>query len=144
MKCDEIEVYLSGFLDNELPQQQRQMVQAHLETCKRCRGELEQLREMQRRAGQIELSLPGKRDWERMEKRIFQSISRGLGWVILIVWSIVTFGYASFQFATAPGEPLFEKILVFGFFLGLGLLFLSVLSERMRESRTDRYKGVLR
>ena len=42
----------------------------------------------------------------------------------------------------SPSEPLFEKILVFGLFLGIALLFLSVLSERIRESRTDRYKGV--
>jgi len=79
-----------------------------------------------------------------MENQIFAQLTRGFGWVILIVWSIVTVGYSIFQYAMSPGEPLFEKILVFGFFLGVALLFLSVLSERLRDAKSDRYKGVMK
>ncbi len=144
MHCDRIEVLLSGFIDNELTQQERQAVENHLETCQKCREVVEELRRLQRETAKMVIQHPSGRDWEKVEKNLFQTASRSLGWIILVVWSIVTAGYALFQFATSPGEPIIEKILVFGLFLGLGLLFLSVLSERLRESRTDRYKGVLK
>lgn len=79
-----------------------------------------------------------------METTILESVSRGFGWLILVVWSITTVGYALFHYAMSPSEPLFQKILVFGIFLGIALLFFSVLCQRIRESRTDRYKGVLK
>lgn len=144
MHCDRIEVLLSGYIDNELTQQQRQAVENHLESCPACRDVVEELRRLQRETAKISIEHPSGREWEQVEKHLFQTASRSLGWMILIVWSIVTAGYALFQFALSPGEPFIEKILVFGLFMGLGLLFLSVLMERLRESRTDRYKGVLK
>ncbi|MFZ0429157.1 MAG: zf-HC2 domain-containing protein [Acidobacteriota bacterium] len=142
MNCEEIEVSLSGYLDNELTQQESQRIELHLETCAHCRQVLEELREAQQAAQKLELAQPSHEEWKHMENHILEKSTRGLGWVILIVWSIITAAYAIFQFAMSPSEPLFEKILVFSLFLGIALLFLSVLSERIRESRTDRYKGV--
>ena len=45
MKCQEIEVYLSGYLDQELTQQQEQKVRLHLETCSHCPEVLNRLEE---------------------------------------------------------------------------------------------------
>lgn len=144
MLCDQIEVSLSGFIDGELPQQQSQMIARHLETCERCAALVAELRAVRERTARMDIDKPTGNEWKKVEKNIFQSMSRNLGWAIVIVWSAVTAGYALFQLAISPTEPLFEKILVFGLFLGFGLLFLSVLSERVRESKTDRYKGVQR
>ncbi len=142
MNCHEIEVSLSGYLDKELTQQESQRIELHLQTCSHCRTVLEELREAQRAAQTLELAQPSHEEWKHMESHILEKTTRNLGWLILIVWSVVTAAYAAFQFALSPNEPLLEKILVFGLFLGIALLFLSVLSERIRESRTDRYKGV--
>lgn len=142
MQCQEIETLLSGYIDGELPLQQAQQVEAHLDSCERCRREVEEITSIKRATGELSYQEPSSLEWQLMEQLIFQRISRGLGWVILIVWSVVTLGYGLFQLAVSPHEPLFEKILVFGIFLGMALLFLSVLSERIRDSRTDRYKGV--
>ena len=142
MLCDQIEVSLSGFIDDELPQQQRQMIARHLEGCANCARLVEELRAVRKHTAKMRIENPSGSEWRTVERHIFQSMSRGLGWIIVIVWSAVTAGYGLFQLAVSPSEPLFEKILVFGFFLGFGLLFLSVLSERVRDSKTDRYKGV--
>ena len=142
MQCDDIEVYLSGYIEQELPQQQDQKVRLHLQECERCQQLLGELRDLKRGTRELRFHEPSRKEWKQMEQKILQNISRGAGWLVLIVWSIVTAGYSLFQLATSPNEPIFEKILVFGLFLGLGLVFLSVLFERLRESRTDRYKGV--
>ncbi|HUV12925.1 MAG TPA: zf-HC2 domain-containing protein [Acidobacteriota bacterium] len=142
MNCKEIEVYLSGYLDGELTQQEAQRVELHLETCSVCPQLLKELVTAQEAARNIELPQPGKQEWKKMENTILENISRRFGWLILVIWSATTVGYAFFQYAASPSEPLFQKILVFGIFLGIALLFFSVLCQRIRESRIDRYKGV--
>ena len=144
MKCEEIEVYLSGYLDRELTQQDRQPVEHHLRSCKQCECLLQELREAKKAAQGLDVEQPAEEDWRIIEAHILERVGQGLGWSILLVWLVVTAVYCFYQYATSPSEPLFEKILVFSLFLGFGLLFLSVLNQRIRERRTDRYKGVLK
>ena len=144
MKCEEIEVYLSGYLDRELTQQDRQPVENHLRSCEECGRLLEKLKEAKEAAQGLDMKPLAEEDWKIMEAHILERIGQGLGWSILLVWLVVTVAYCLYQYVTSPSEPLFEKILVFSLFLGFGLLFLSVLSQRIREHRTDRYKGVLK
>jgi hypothetical protein len=142
MKCEEVEVFLSGHLDGELTQQQEQWVAVHLDSCTRCPAILEDLRAAQKAARNLEIDQPRRKEWNIMESQILERTSRGVGWLILIVWAIVTAVFCIYQYATSPAEPLFEKVLTFGFFLGFALLFFSVLCQRLRESKTDRYRGV--
>jgi anti-sigma factor RsiW len=144
MKCEEIEVYLSGYLDGELTQQDRQPVENHLRGCKACKVLLEELRQAKMATQGLEVERLDEQEWKIMEARVLERIGQGLGWSILIVWLAVTSVYTLYQYGTSPNEPLLEKILVFGLFLGFGLLFFSVLSRRLRERQTDRYKGVLK
>ena len=144
MNCDEIEVYLTGYLDGELTQQDRQPVENHLRTCEKCGKILAELRKAKEATRSLEMVQPQEEDWERMESHILERLGQGLGWSILLVWLIVTAAYSLYQYGTSPDEPFFEKVLVFSLFLGIGLLFLSVLSQRLRERQTDRYKGVLK
>ena len=142
MKCGDIEVYLSGYLDGELSEERRHQIDSHLLSCRSCQQVLEQLSTLRKETEAMNYLEPSGQEWRRMEKSIFASISRGLGWIVLAVWSVVTCFYGCYEYFSSPTEPLFQKILMFAFFLGLGLLFLSVLSERIRDSRTDRYKGI--
>lgn len=142
-KCDQIEVYLSGYLDDELTQQDRQRVSLHLSTCRHCKEVLQDLEGARQAAQQLQIEQPTRREWKEMEMQLFERTTRGLGWLIVIVWSVVTACYGIYQFAVSP-EGLFGKILVFSLFLGLGLVFFSILLQRIRESRTDRYKGVFK
>ena len=144
MKCEEIEVYLSGYLDGELTQQDRQPLEIHIRSCQHCQTVLAQLREAQEATHRLDMEEPETEEWNMMEARVLERISQGLGWSVLLVWLVVTTAYTLYQYASSPTEPLFEKILVFSLFLGVGLLFLSVLSQRVRERRTDRYRGVLK
>ena len=144
MRCEDIEVSISGYLDGELTQQESQRIEIHLQNCPECSKTFENLEKAQQAAKQLLIEQPSKEEWSAMENQIFAKVTRGFGWSILIVWSVVTVVYAAFQYAIAPNEPFIEKILVFGFFLGVALLFLSVLYERLREAKTDRYKGVFK
>ena len=138
----EIEVLLSGYLDGELTQQERQKVGVYLERDERYREILAELERVKTETESLHYEEPSSGDWKLMEKSLVEDVSRGLGWVILSVWAVVLTAYGLWELATTPDEPLMGKLLVFGVFLGIALLFFSVLSQRMRESRTDKYKGV--
>ncbi len=142
MNCNQIEVKLSGYIDRELTQQDAQRVELHLASCPACREVLEDLQLAKAAAEQLDVEQPSREEWKEMEEHILERATRGVGWIILIVWSIATTAYGALHYALSPNEPLLQKILIFGLFLGLALVFFSVLMERVRESRTDRYRGV--
>ncbi len=142
MPDKEIEVLLSGYLDGELTQQERQKVDVYLERDERYREILAELERVKAETEHLHYEEPSSGDWKTMEKSLVQDVSRGLGWVILSIWAVALTSYGLWELAAAPDEPLTGKLLVFGFFLGVALLFCSVLTQRMRESRRDKYKGV--
>lgn len=77
-----------------------------------------------------------------MKSPLFQNLSKALGWSLLCLWAVIITSYGLWALATSPEESLLLKLLVFGFFLGVVLLFFSVLIKRIREGRNDKYKGV--
>jgi hypothetical protein len=69
-------------------------------------------------------------------------LSRGVGWLLLIVAAVVMGGIAVYGFLADPGIEWFWKLLISAFYLGLIGLFVSVLRQRLIERKTDKYKDV--
>ncbi|HSR51289.1 MAG TPA: hypothetical protein VLV83_10705 [Acidobacteriota bacterium] len=144
---EEKEIYLSGYLDGELPQQQRQEVEAMLEADPDMRQLYEKMREIKgevRHAAAMTIEMPTGEDWADVQNNLLGRASRRMGGLILAVWLLMVTLYGLYWYAFQTQDSLIEKVVVFGLISGLGLLFFSVLSERIKESRTDRYKGVHR
>jgi anti-sigma factor RsiW len=132
---------LSGHLDGELTQADEQRVRIHLEDCAVCRANYEELSKLREVAMTTHLDQPRDLQWNERPRGLFSSLSRGFGWLVLIVWAIGTGGFALWQLATGP-EALAEKLIVFGGLFGLGLLFVSILVDRLRAAQTDPYREV--
>jgi hypothetical protein len=62
---------------------------------------------------------------------------------MVLAWAAVILVFAVWQLATAP-EDLGVKLLVASPTAGVVLLFLSVLLDRLRTYKTDRYRRVLK
>jgi len=137
------EALLSGFVDGELTQADEQRVRLHLEDCTRCRGLVDELQALREAAMASRFSEPNPTEWGELPRGWASSMCRSLGWVLVAVWTAATAAYALWQVATSP-EGLVVKVLIFGAVAGLGLLLMSVLLDRVRAARTDRYKGVER
>lgn len=65
-----LERQLSAYLDNELTAEDAAPVRAHLETCARCRSELERLRGVKRLLGAVPERTPPAEVWETLRKRL--------------------------------------------------------------------------
>jgi hypothetical protein len=68
--------------------------------------------------------------------------TRGLGWILFIVGVLGISGIAIYEFIidTSMATPI--KILTGLAWIGLGVLLVSVLRQRLIERKTDKYKDV--
>lgn len=137
------EELISGYLDGALPQVQSQKVRLHVEDCGACRTLLEELRTLREAAMSTRLNSPADDEWPELPRTVPGRLSRKAGWVVLVAWLLVVTGLALWRFLTQAGDPL-EIFLALGLPGALLLLFLSVLMDRLRDLKTDRYRGVHR
>ncbi len=132
---------LTGYLDSELNQEKEQRVRLHLEDCTVCReffGDMGETREV---SMNTRFAVPKDDQWNEAPRGVASFTARWIGWALLMVWCVALAGYGLWQFLTSPGE-FWVKLSVFGLLSGVGLLFISVLIDRIKASRTDRYNGV--
>jgi hypothetical protein len=134
---------LSGYLDGELTQAEAQFVEVCLESSENLRRELAELKSLREAIMDMEFAEPTAEQWDEHARGIFSSGARGLGWVMLIIWTACLLFYGAWQFFSS-GEDLLMKLMVFGLCFGLGLLFVSVLVERLKSYGRDKYRRVIR
>ena len=135
------ESLISGHLDGELTQAAAQRVQLHLEECRHCRNVFAELQMMREAALSTRFVEPSDDQWDERPRGFSSRYSRSLGWLLIVLWLIIIAGYALWAVWQSP-EGLFEKLLVFGGLAAFGLLFLSVLIDRITSARSDRYREV--
>jgi len=135
------EELLSGWLDGALTQGDEQRVRLHLEDCTECRARVREMSELREVTMSTRFEVPADDQWDERPRGAVSRWSRGLGWLLLIVWIAAVAGYAAWQVVTGP-ESLLEKTLFFGGASGVVLLFLSILVDRLRTLPGDRYRGV--
>jgi len=133
---------LSGYIDGELTQQERQRVVLHCDQCEQCSQNLQELQALRKRIGDSRLSVIGEDKWrETMEDSTVQ-VSRNIGWLLFIAGLLAAFGVGLFAFVFDSGMSVGEKLIVFAIYGGLATLLFSVLRQRLIERKSDKYKDV--
>ena len=133
---------LSGYVDGELTQQQRQRIDVHCASCAACARDLRELQELRESIGNARLSNKNQDVWREMMNDTTVQRSRGIGWLLLIGGVLACLGIGVFVFLFDSSIGLVEKLIVSAIYAGLGLLFYSVLRQRLIERKTDKYKDV--
>ncbi len=133
---------LSGLLDGELTQQQRQLVKLHCETCAECRENLENLRQLRQRISDSRLSELGEDLWRENMNDKKVTTPRSIGWLMLIGGLVVISGIFLIAFIFSDEVHIGMKIIMVAIYGGLATLLYSVLRQRLIERKTDKYKDV--
>ena len=137
------ESLLSGYLDGALTQGETQRIRLHLEECASCRQQVEEMRTLREVALSTRFTAPPEDRWPELPKTRISRFSRFSGWLLVILWLVVVSGLALWRFLSNTGDPV-EIFLVLGLPGGFVLLFASVLLDRLRDLKTDRYRGIHR
>jgi len=133
---------LSGYIDGELTQQQRQRVEQHCEKCSQCREDLQALRDLRERIAGVSLSPIGEDQWRETMNDPSVSTSRSIGWILFIVGTVLIGLMMVFGILMDPEVPTGMKLILFAIYGGLAALLYSVLRQRLIERKTDKYKDV--
>jgi len=142
LMAQHVDELLSGFVDGELTQQQRQRVTLHCEQCDTCRQNLEDIRALRERIGQSKLSVTGEDKWRETMNEPMVKNTLSLGWLLVIAGMVLLAGVVLVKFILDPGMALGMKLIISAIYGGMALLLISVLRQRLIERKTDKYKDV--
>jgi len=146
--CNQYKELLMGYLDNELNDHQRRQVEEHLAQCRNCAAELEQFKKLKAITDDLALVQPEDRIWQDYWSGIYNRIERRLGWILFSVAAVLLTVYGGFelieQIVADPAVGIILKIGLLMLIVGIAILFVSVLRERLYFWKADRYKDVRR
>lgn len=132
----------SGYLDDVLTQADRQRVRVRLERCAACRQLVEELRTIRENARTTRFKAPKDALQAERPSSLLSSVLRSTGWLVLMVWLVLNI--ALIFFLDVADDAGFVRLIVGASLLGWTLLLTSVLVDRLRDRKTDRYRGVAR
>ena len=133
---------LTGYLDDELTQQDRQRVEQRMINEPTYRAQFDDLTSLQTDIAGLDFQPNKTTQWNELAPDVTSRTTRSLGWLTYIISTLFLVGYGLYEFIIAETENAFVKTAVLGIFLGLVLLLISVIKQRLVESKTDRYKDV--
>ena len=133
---------LTGLIDGELTQQERQRTMLHCEQCDKCRQDLADLRALRERIGQTHFSEVGEDKWRETMNDTAVQTTRSIGWLLFITGFLVVAGVGLYEFIVDTGIHLWIKLILVAIYGGLATLLFSVWRQRLIERETDKYKDV--
>ena len=85
--------------------------------------------------------VPTDDEWREAPRSVGSSWARRLGWILVVVW-ILGAGWLAIEAFVEGSAAWYEKALIGALFGGGLLLLVSVLLDRLKALKTDRYGGV--
>lgn len=139
---EEIRRMLSAWLDGELTQVEEQRVRVHLEDCAECRRACEDMARLQEMTRSLRFAGPGEDRMKEIEKSLMVQAPRRLGWLFLVGGLAAWLVYAAVMAARHWRPPTVEELIAGAVVIGFVMLLVSVLVERLRQLRHDRYRRI--
>ena len=143
MECEEVKLKTGALIDSEINEADVPDMISHLESCYRCRNEYIELLSLQKRMQNEPVPKPPKEWFEELPHRITRRNFGLVGRLFFFLSYLLLLAFAFYSFFTS-GEGLFVKLAVGGVVIGMGLLFGVTLLDRIKERKTDRYKGIMK
>jgi len=146
MECERVLELLMGYLDGELPEEERSRVERHLASCESCRREERAYRRLSDMTESIEFVEPTEAEWKVHWQGIYNRLERGAAWILLSLGASILLLYGAYRlledFLLDSGHSLFLRIGVGTVTAGGVVLAVSVVRERLRLRKVDRYEEV--
>ncbi len=140
--CDAYDELLSGYLDGELTQGDRQRVELHVASCASCQKMYEEMTRLREGVGNLSFGEMSTEEWSKIMNGVTVRTSRVFGWLLYVGGLVLLIGYGSYEFAVDDELPAMVKTGVAAALLGLVLLLASVFRQRVIASKQDKYEDV--
>jgi anti-sigma factor RsiW len=137
---EEYEVLISGYLDGELTPDQAVRLEQIIAESPACQEEFETMKRLVYGTNAACCpSEPPDEVWDTFLDNVYNRAERRLGWLVLIAGTIALSGYGLYLYFAEPWTSAAVKLLIAAPVLGLVMLFINVLRQRLRAAKHDRY-----
>lgn len=136
---EEMQSLISGYLDGELDAADRARVERYAEAHPAYRREIEEMRDTMAVADQMEPEPVPDEVWDAFLDGVYSRVERRVGWMLTGIGAAVVLAMALYFLVVLPWAPAMVKLGVEVSLLGLAVLFVSVLRQRLFMLKTDRY-----
>ena len=144
MECEEAKLKLNALIDNEIEEGDVAPMISHLESCYRCREEYVQLLSLQKKMKGAPIPQPRKVWFEELLRRVLRRTTGMAGRIFFIGSYVLLLGYSLYHLFASQDADLCVKLVIAGTAVGFFVLLGVSISDRLRESKTDRYRGVMK
>ncbi len=139
---DDLKELINKYIDNKLSNKDKIQLQKIIREDEKLKNELKDFDEIKEVISMLKTQDPDK-DWEKYWSHLYNRLERGIGWIITSIGAILLLTFAGFQFVKElirdPELALYAKIGILALILGIVILFVSILRERIFISKTDKY-----
>jgi RsiW-degrading membrane proteinase PrsW (M82 family) len=140
--CHQINEMISGYVDNELTQQESQYVALHIENCEKCTATLVEI-------NQLKTAIKGsdmpEMDADRIDAIMQDPISTSIqtvAWSLFLIGASILLVLVTLEFLSSSHISTTDKVLSSLLWGGLLGVFASVIRQQWMARKTDKYKGV--
>lgn len=142
--CEQAKLQIQALLDNEIEEQQIAPLISHLESCYTCRNEYISFLKLQRKLAGIGIPEPPKEWFERLPNKVLHRASGIFGKALFFGSYALLLSYALYSLLGDRNTANIVKIGIAGIAVGFLVLLGITVADRVRESKDDRYKGVMK
>ncbi len=129
---------LMRYLDGELPPDRARRVEEAMEASTELRREYTVFRRMKT---DLE-DLGGLMDADRtVWTKVNQRLTRPVGWVLFLIGLVVWVAYGVYTYLTGA-NAMWQKLATSAIFVGLAILLLTAVVDRVRDLKTDPYREI--
>jgi anti-sigma factor RsiW len=143
LERDELNLKLMAYLDGEMDAAERDAFEKEIAADPELGRMTREFGALIDRADALQLQEPPEEGWESYWEEVHDRMGRRFGWVFMALGGLALAGLGLWKYFSCPHHPLANWGLGLGA-LGAAILFVTVLRERMRELKHDRYRKVRR
>ena len=148
LNCDQSQILMMGLLDNELSGEERSSLMAHVESCNKCLKKYDSFVQLKKDTGEMKLKKLPEMYWDDYWTHVYNRIERGISWILVSIGAMLLMAYGGYEmmheFYLDTSKPMIIKIGAAILTLGMIILFVSVLREKLMIRKVDKYRRVER
>ena len=146
MEHDKIKELISSYCDGELDAANRKMVEDHIQGCRECRGEFEEMEKFEEVMGKMELKQAPKEMWKVYWSSVYNRLERKVGWIFLSIGAMILLFFGGYKLVESiiqdPSVSWLLKAGILAFLAGIVILLGSLAREQFFVRKRERYKEI--
>jgi hypothetical protein len=148
ISCEGMKFKIMAYLDNELSDSEIQMVKQHLDDCPDCTKKYQSLNKIKEITGEMKFKKLPEMYWDEYWTHVYNKIERGISWIFISIGAIIILTFiawnALLKLINNSEMNTFLKTGIFIFIIGIVILLVSVLREKIMVKKVDKYREVER